>query len=167
MCTCLTNCARRQTVRRIVVTLSQLLALRTPTETLVATCGCFDLLHVGHVRFLDEAKTLGDRLVVAINDDESVRRLKGEGRPVVPHAERMELVSALRSVDWVVGFSEPTPAELLRAVAPDVFCKGGDYAVDDLPERLVVEERGGRVAVLSHFDVRSTTGLVDRMRERA
>jgi rfaE bifunctional protein nucleotidyltransferase chain/domain len=110
--------------------------------------GCFDLLHVGHVRYLQASAAEGDRLIVAINDDESVRRLKGEGRPILAAADRAELVAALRAVDYVVIFHEPTVGPLLQALTPDVHCKGTDYTLDTVPERDVVKSYGGRIAIV-------------------
>src|SRR3954464_10455541 len=106
--------------------------------------GCFDLLHVGHVRYLEAARSLGDILVVGINSDEQVRRLKGEGRPYVPERERAEVIASLRAVDYVTIFHEPTVAELLLALRPDIHAKGTDYTEDSVPERDVVRSYGGR-----------------------
>ena len=126
--------------------------------------GCFDLLHVGHVRYLEGAKREADRLIVAVNDDSSVRRLKGEGQPVMPDTARAELVAALRAVDYVVVFPDPNVERLLRLVRPDVHCKGTDYTVDTVPERAVVREYGGRVAVVGDPKDHSTAALIDRLR---
>jgi D-beta-D-heptose 7-phosphate kinase/D-beta-D-heptose 1-phosphate adenosyltransferase len=132
----------------------------------VFTNGVFDLLHVGHVRGLDRAATLGDVLVVAVNDDDSVRRLKGESRPLVPAEERAELLAALAPVDYVVVFDELEPSDLLRELRPDVVCKGADYAPPHgkpMPERVVVEEYGGRIEFLPLVEGRSTTDLAGRL----
>ena len=130
-------------------------------KTVVFTNGCFDLLHVGHVRALEEARSLGDALVVAVNSDASVRRLKGAGRPVVPQAERAEIVGALECVDVVTIFDDPSPERLLAILRPDVHCKGGDYhSADLLPEAALVGSFGGRVAVVSHTAGRSTSALL-------
>src|SRR4029077_6000070 len=110
--------------------------------------GCFDLLHVGHVRFLQGAAAEADRLIVAINDDESVGRLKGSGRPILPAKDRAELVAALRGVDYVVVFGDLTVERLLRVIMSDVHCKGTDYTVETVPERAVVETYGGRTAIV-------------------
>jgi rfaE bifunctional protein nucleotidyltransferase chain/domain len=131
--------------------------------------GCFDLLHVGHTRYLQAAAAEGDRLIVAINDDESVRRLKGtgpkgqEGRPILAAADRAELVAALSCVDYVVIFPEPTVGPLLFAVKPDVHCKGTDYAPDTVPERDVVKAYGGRVAIVGDPKDHSTRDLLTRI----
>ncbi len=128
--------------------------------------GCFDLLHVGHTRYLESAAAEADRLIVAINDDESVRRLKGkgqEGRPILAAADRAELVAALRCVDYVVIFPEPTVGPLLLAVKPDVHCKGTDYALDTVPERDIVNAYGGRIAIVGDPKDHSTRDLLTRI----
>lgn len=127
--------------------------------------GCFDLLHVGHVRYLQAAAHEADRLVVAVNDDDSVRRLKGPGRPVLAGADRAELVAALRGVDYVVLFGEPTVAPLLERLRPDVHCKGTDYTVDTVPERETVRAYGGRIAIVGDPKDHSTRDLLARVRE--
>lgn len=144
--------------------LPRLEAVRRRGESIVFTNGCFDLLHVGHVRGLGAMRAMGDRLVVAVNDDDSVRRLKGETRPLMPLAERMELLAALDCVDYVVAFSEDTPAELIGRVMPDVLAKGGDYAPADIVGHDTVTARGGRVEVIDYLDGRSTTELIERIR---
>jgi len=125
--------------------------------------GCFDLLHVGHVRYLEAAAQEGDLLVVAINDDQSVRSLKGEGRPILAAEYRAELVAALRCVDFVVIFPEPTVGPLLEALHPDVHCKGTDYTADTVPERDVVHAYGGRVAIVGDPKDHSTRDLLARI----
>jgi D-glycero-beta-D-manno-heptose 1-phosphate adenylyltransferase len=125
--------------------------------------GCFDLLHVGHVRYLQSAAAEAHRLIVAINDDDSVRTLKGEGRPVLAAADRAELVAALRGVDYVVIFSEPTVGPLLEALKPDVHCKGTDYTPDTVPERDIVKRYGGRVAIVGDPKDHSTRDLLARI----
>lgn len=127
--------------------------------------GCFDLLHVGHVRYLQGAAQEADRLVVAINDDESVASLKGPGRPVMAAADRAELVAAIRGVSYVVIFSGGTVAELLSQLKPDVHCKGTDYTVDSVPERDVVRAYGGRIAIVGDPKDHSTRGLIARLRK--
>ena len=125
--------------------------------------GCFDLLHVGHVRYLEAAAQEADALVVAINDDASVRVLKGEGRPLLTAADRAELVAGLRAVDYVVIFPELTVGPLLEAIRPDVHCKGTDYTVDSVPERGIVEAYGGRTAIVGDPKDHSTRDLLARM----
>jgi D-beta-D-heptose 7-phosphate kinase/D-beta-D-heptose 1-phosphate adenosyltransferase len=127
---------------------------------LVATGGCFDLLHAGHVATLRAARELGDRLVVCLNSDASVRRLKGPSRPLVPAEDRARVLQALEYVDEVVVFDEDTPVEVLRRIRPDVWAKGGDYAGTDVPEAAVLREWGGQAVVLPYLDGRSTTRLV-------
>ena len=127
--------------------------------------GCFDLLHVGHVRYLAAAAQQADELIVAINDDESVRRLKGSGRPILPAADRAELLAALRFVDYVVIFPEPNVGPLLEAIRPDVHCKGTDYTLDSVPEREVVRSYGGRIAIVGDPKDHSTRDLLARIAE--
>jgi D-glycero-beta-D-manno-heptose 1-phosphate adenylyltransferase len=121
---------------------------RAAGRTIVFANGCFDLLHVGHVRYLQGAAAEGDRLIVAINDDAMVSRLKGAGRPVMPVAERAEIVAALESVDYVITFADETVARLLVEIKPDVHCKGTDYTTEGVPERAVVQAYGGRTAIV-------------------
>ena len=137
--------------------------LRGEGRTLVMTNGCFDLLHAGHTACLAEARALGDRLMVAVNDDESVRRLKGDSRPVVPLAGRMAVLAALGSVDWVVPFGEDTPAALIERVGPRVLAKGGDYRPEDVAGGDAVERSGGRVVILPYHEGVSTSRLLQRI----
>ena len=139
-------------------------AWRSAGHRVVFTNGCFDLLHTGHVALLEEARRLGDVLVVGINGDASVRDLKGPGRPLVPEDERRELLLALEPVDRVVLFDEPTPAELIRALVPDVLVKGADWGEQEIVGRDVVEGHGGRVVRIALVPGRSTTGLLERIR---
>ncbi len=135
-------------------------------ERVVMTNGCFDILHAGHIAFLQEARSLGDRLLVAVNDDESVRRLKGDGRPVMNLADRVALLSGLAAVDWVVSFAEDTPEALIAAISPDLLVKGGDYRIEDIVGADHVRRSGGEVRVLSFLDGRSTSRIIDTIRER-
>ncbi len=137
---------------------------RSRGRTIALANGVFDLLHVGHVRFLQGAAAEGDVLVVGVNDDESVRQLKGEGRPILPARERAELVAALRGVDYVVIFPGPTVGPLLRTLRPDVHCKGTDYTVESVPERHVVAEYGGRTAIVGDPKDHSTRDVIARLR---
>ena len=134
--------------------------------TVVATGGCFDLLHAGHVRFLEQARALGDCLIVCLNADESVRRLKGPGRPLVPEEDRAAVLSALHFVDAVVTFDEDTPEAVLSRLRPDIFAKGGDYAVADLPEAELVKSWGGQAVLLPYLEGRSTSHLVHEAARR-
>jgi rfaE bifunctional protein nucleotidyltransferase chain/domain len=138
-------------------------AERGAGHTVAFANGCFDLLHVGHVRYLEGARREADRLIVAVNNDASVRALKGASQPVMPEAARAELVAALRAVDYVVIFPDATVERLLRLVKPDVHCKGTDYTVDTVPERAVVREYGGRVAVVGDPKEHSTSALLARL----
>ena len=132
----------------------------------VATGGCFDLLHAGHVEMLAAARDLGDCLIVCLNSDDSVRRLKGPDRPLIPEEERASVLRALRSVDAVTIFDEDTPAQALARIRPDVFAKGGDYDARELPEAAVLERWGGEVAILPYLDGRSTTRLLEEAASR-
>jgi D-beta-D-heptose 7-phosphate kinase/D-beta-D-heptose 1-phosphate adenosyltransferase len=133
-------------------------------ERVVLTNGCFDILHAGHVSYLEEAKSCGDRLIVAVNDDDSVRRLKGSSRPINTLSDRMAVLAGLASVDWVVPFGEDTPAELIAQVVPDVLVKGGDYRVEQIAGGDVVLKHGGEVRVLGFKPGRSTSALIDALR---
>jgi len=145
---------------------AQVEAARAQGRTVALANGCFDLLHVGHVRYLQGARDEADLLVVGVNADDSVRRLKGEGRPLMPAGDRALLVAALKSVDHVVVFAEPDVGELLRALRPDVHCKGTDYTPDTVPERDVVRAYGGRVAIVGDAKDHDTTALLRRLRGR-
>jgi D-beta-D-heptose 7-phosphate kinase/D-beta-D-heptose 1-phosphate adenosyltransferase len=138
--------------------------LRAGGRTLVFTNGCFDILHVGHVRYLAEARRLGDALLVAVNSDRSVRALKGEGRPVMNEAERAEVLAALAAVDFVTVFDEESPRRLISEVLPDVLVKGGDYAPEEIHGREEVEAAGGRVLALPFVEGASTTGIIERVK---
>jgi D-beta-D-heptose 7-phosphate kinase/D-beta-D-heptose 1-phosphate adenosyltransferase len=155
---------------RGLVALPELVALvaeaKARGERVVLTNGCFDILHAGHVSYLEEAKSCGDRLIVAVNDDDSVRRLKGASRPVNSLADRMAVLAGLASVDWVVPFSEDTPAELVAKVVPDVLVKGGDYRVEQIAGGDIVLKNGGEVRVLGFKPGRSTSALIDALRNR-
>jgi D-glycero-beta-D-manno-heptose 1-phosphate adenylyltransferase len=135
-------------------------------ERITLANGCFDLLHVGHVRYLRAAKALGGRLIVAINSDESVRALKGAGRPLMPAGERAEILAALADVDAVVIFSEPDVRALIREIRPDVHAKGTDYSADTVPERDVVLECGGRVEIVGDPKDHSATEIIRSRLER-
>lgn len=138
---------------------------RAEGESITLANGCFDLLHVGHVRYLQGAKALGGKLIVALNSDESVRRLKGPGRPAMPQGERAEIVAALAPVDAVVIFDEPDVRALIRELRPDVQVKGTDYTAESVPERDEVMACGGRVAIVGDPKDHSTSELLDRLGE--
>jgi rfaE bifunctional protein nucleotidyltransferase chain/domain len=136
---------------------------RAQGRAVVFTNGCFDVLHAGHVTYLAWARAQGDALILGLNGDESVRRLKGDKRPIVPFAERAEVLRALRSVDVVVEFGERTPEVLLERIRPDVHVKSAQYREDELPERTVVLAHGGRIALAPHVTGRSTTDTIARI----
>ena len=138
---------------------------RAAGRTVALANGCFDVLHVGHVRYLQGAAAEAHCLVVAVNDDASVRLLKGDGRPIMPAADRAELVGGLAVVDYVVVFEGRTVAGVLEAIRPDVHCKGTDYTVDSVPERAVVAAYGGRIAIVGDPKSHSTRDLLARVRE--
>jgi D-beta-D-heptose 7-phosphate kinase/D-beta-D-heptose 1-phosphate adenosyltransferase len=137
--------------------------LREESRTVVFTNGCFDLVHAGHVEYLAWARAQGDALIVGLNDDDSVRRIKGATRPIVPFEQRATVLLALRSVDVVVGFNERTPEVLIDRIRPDVHVKSDQYREDELPERTVVLHHGGRIALAPHVTGRSTTDLIARI----
>jgi rfaE bifunctional protein nucleotidyltransferase chain/domain len=138
-------------------------ALRAQGASVVFTNGCFDVLHAGHVEYLAWARSQGDALIVGLNEDDSVRQIKGRARPIVPFRDRAELLLALRSVDAVVGFSERTPEILLDRLRPDVHVKSDQYREDELPERSVVLAYGGRIALAPHAAGKSTTETIARI----
>lgn len=140
--------------------------LRAAGKRVVFTNGCFDIIHAGHVRYLAWAREQGDALIVGLNADASVRRLKGPDRPFVTFEDRARMLAALRSVDAIVGFNETTPEVLLERLRPDVHVKSDQYRVEDLPERVVVERYGGRIVLAPHVAGRSTTDLVAAIRSR-
>jgi D-beta-D-heptose 7-phosphate kinase/D-beta-D-heptose 1-phosphate adenosyltransferase len=139
---------------------------RARGETIVMTNGCFDILHAGHVAYLAEARRLGDRLIVAVNDDDSVRALKGEGRPINPVERRMAVLAALESVDWVVPFPEDTPERLICDIGPDLLVKGGDYKPEEIAGHDCVRRQGGEVVVLGFEDGCSTSRIIDAIRQQ-
>lgn len=144
--------------------MTALSARRARKERIVFTNGCFDLLHVGHTRYLQEARKLGDCLVVGLNSDASVRAIKSDGRPVVPQAQRAEVLAALACVDHVVIFDEPDPQNLIARIQPDILVKGGDWPIDQIVGREIVQARGGRVVTIPLVPDVSTTSLVRRIK---
>jgi rfaE bifunctional protein nucleotidyltransferase chain/domain len=133
-------------------------------EKIVFTNGCFDILHRGHLHVLREAKALGDLLIVAVNTDRSVKQIKGPARPVISEVSRAELIAALEMVDYVILFDEPDPCRLLAALKPDILAKGGDYGRDTVVGADIVEQNGGRVAVIPFLEGFSTTEIIERVR---
>jgi len=139
--------------------------LKKRGKKIVFTNGCFDLLHIGHVRYLEEAKAQGDVLVVGVNSDQSVQSLKGPQRPIVPEKERIELLAALEVTDYLVLFAEATPESLINRLRPDIHVKGGDYRKEDLPEAALVESYGGQVVLVREVKGYSTSKLIKRIIE--
>jgi rfaE bifunctional protein nucleotidyltransferase chain/domain len=140
--------------------------LKRRGRKIVLANGCFDILHVGHLQYLEGAKRRGDVLVVAVNDDASVRRIKGSGRPLMRISDRASLVAALGCVDYVTIFRETTVERVLRALKPDIHAKGGDYRPETVPERRVIQSLGGRVAIVGGPKIRSTTNFIRKIRKR-
>lgn len=137
---------------------------RRQGERIVMTNGCFDILHAGHVHYLAQARQLGDRLIVAINSDASIKQLKGESRPINPLAQRLQVLAALRVVDWVVSFTEETPERLITELLPDVLVKGGDYQPDAIAGAAAVKKAGGRVQILDFVPSCSTSSIISTIR---
>ncbi|MDP8213982.1 MAG: D-glycero-beta-D-manno-heptose 1-phosphate adenylyltransferase [Candidatus Euphemobacter frigidus] len=137
--------------------------IKSRGKKIVFTNGCFDLLHIGHIRYLGKARAEGDVLVVGLNSDRSVRGLKGENRPLIPEAERAELLAALSMVDFIVIFDEPTPLELIKEVRPDVLVKGGDWKKEDIVGGSEVEASGGKVVVVPEIPGKSTSDLISEI----
>ena len=136
---------------------------RTNGTCIVLANGCFDVLHVGHIRYLEAAKALGDLLIVGINSDEQTRRLKGAGRPFLPQEQRAEIISSIEAVDFVTIFNEPTVEQLLLALRPDIHAKGTDYTEDSVPERDVVRSFGGRVAIVGDPKDHSSSKMIEKL----
>lgn len=137
--------------------------LKKQNKKIVFTNGCFDILHIGHLRYLIEAKKLGDILIVGVNSDASVKRLKGEKRPINCEEERLEMLSGLKPVDYVIPFSEDTPEKLISELKPSLHVKGGDYLKEELPETKIVESYGGEVIILSLVEGKSTTKILEKI----
>jgi D-beta-D-heptose 7-phosphate kinase/D-beta-D-heptose 1-phosphate adenosyltransferase len=140
--------------------------MRVEGKTLVFTNGCFDILHVGHVRYLNQARALGDALVVAVNGDQSVQEIKGPARPVVPEMERAEVLAALACVDMVFIFGDPTPQCVIDAIVPDILVKGADWRIDEIVGRQTVESAGGKVCNITLVEGSSTSGIIEKVLER-
>ncbi|TDO95128.1 rfaE bifunctional protein nucleotidyltransferase chain/domain [Halanaerobium saccharolyticum] len=134
-------------------------------ELIVFTNGCFDLLHVGHIRYLKKAASLGDRLVLAVNSDSSVKELKGKARPFVPENERLEMLAALEMVDYLILFSEIDARQLLEEIEPQIYVKGGDYRIEDLPEAETVYNYGGKIVLVTEVKGKSTTNIIKKIRQ--
>lgn len=137
--------------------------LKKEGKKVVFTNGCFDILHIGHVKYLEEAKKLGDMLIVGVNSNESVRLLKGKRRPIMPEEERAEIVAALKCVDYTVIFYETNPENLIAKFKPDIHVKGGDYAINEIPETKLVESFGGKTVILKEIEGKSTSALIQKI----
>lgn len=136
--------------------------LKSRNQIIVTTNGCFDIIHVGHVRYLSQAKALGDVLIIALNTDESVKKLKGPTRPLNHEQDRAEVLSSLNMVDYVVLFNEETPSELLSRIKPDIHVKGGDYDIDTLPEAKIIQDAGGKIVFIPFVEGKSTTKIIKK-----
>lgn len=137
--------------------------LKKEGKKVVFTNGCFDILHIGHVKYLEEAKKLGDMLIVGVNSNESVRLLKGKRRPIMPEEERAEIVAALKCVDYTVIFYETNPENLIAKFKPDIHVKGGDYAINEIPETKLVESFGGKTVILKEIEGKSTSAIIQKI----
>ena len=140
-------------------------SLKAKGKRIVFTNGCFDILHVGHVRYLKEAKALGDILILGLNSDSSVKSLKGSNRPINNESDRAEVLSALKAIDYVVIFDEKTAENIVGEVKPDIYAKGGDYSIDTLPEAKIVAEHGGKTVLLQLVDGKSSTNIINKCKE--
>ena len=140
--------------------------IKAEEKKIVFTNGCFDLLHVGHIRYLSQAKKLGDFLIIGLNSDRSVKKLKGKDRPINSFEDRATLLSALNSVDLVIKFEEQTPENLIKDIVPDVLVKGGDYNIEDIVGYQIVIQNGGQVKTLSFYDGYSSTNYIDKINKR-
>ena len=139
--------------------------LKSEGKTIVTTNGCFDILHVGHVRYLEKTKSFADVLIVALNSDKSVKSIKGDSRPINNENDRAEVLCALKSVDYVVLFDEDSPINLLLQMKPDVYTKGADYTVETLPEAKKIMEAGAKIEFISFVEGKSTTSIIEKMRK--
>lgn len=152
--------------KNIILNLKEILTyretLRKRKNTIVFTNGCFDIIHFGHIKYLLEAAKLGDKLLVAINSDSSVKKIKGEKRPIFPQEERAEILASLECVDIVTIFEEETPFNIIKSIIPDVLVKGGDYKIDDVVGKDVVEKSGGKVVTIPYVEGCSTTEILKR-----
>ena len=139
--------------------------LKSEGRKIVFTNGCFDIIHIGHIRYLKQASELGDVLIVGVNSDSSVRSFKGTGRPVIPENERVEIVAALQYVDYVTLFSEETPYELIKRIVPDILVKGGDWPVDEIVGSDIVEKNGGKVLSLPFHPGKSSSDIIEKIKK--
>lgn len=138
--------------------------LKSENKKIVFTNGCFDILHAGHVRYLKESKKFGDILIVGLNSDVSVKKIKGESRPINPEMDRAEVLAGLEAVSYIVLFDEPSPVKLLEEIKPDIYTKGADYTVETLPEAKTVLSYGGKIEFIKFLEGRSTTKIIDKIK---
>lgn len=143
--------------------LDKISELKSQNKTIITTNGCFDILHAGHVRYLKQAGQFGDVLIVCLNSDESVKRLKGPTRPLNTQNDRAEVLAALKSVDYVVIFEEDTPSDILEKIKPDIHVKGGDYTEETLPEAEIIKKAGGKIKFIPLVEGRSTTNIINKI----
>lgn len=139
--------------------------LKNKGKNIVTTNGVFDILHVGHVRYLKQAKNLGDVLIIGVNSDKSAKKIKGPGRPIVPEHERMEMLAALEGVDYVLKFDEPDPCAWLEKLKPNIHVKGGDYTMDQIIEKDAVEKNGGKIVLVGKINTKSTTDIIGKIKQ--
>lgn len=155
-----------QKIKSLTEIIAERARLRESGKKLVFTNGCFDILHVGHVRYLNQARALGDALMVAVNSDRSVREIKGKGRPIVNESERAEVLAALAGVDFVVLFDDPTPQSIIDAIVPDILVKGADWSLSEIVGRDTVEQAGGVVLNIPLVEGSSTTNIIQKVLEQ-
>ena len=142
---------------------SKLLSFKKNNETIVFTNGCFDIIHAGHITYLQEAKDLGSKLVIGLNSDISVKKIKGNNRPIIPENQRQTILESLKMVDLVIQFNEETPIDLIKTVKPDIHVKGGDYKEEELPEYETITNYGGKIEILSFIPNCSTSSIIERI----
>ena len=145
---------------------SEIQALQQQNKKIVFTNGCFDILHAGHVDIFQQARNMGDALVVAVNSDISIKKIKGEKRPVVPQAQRMQVLAALEAIDYVVIFDEENPLKIIKEIQPDILVKGGDWPVETIVGREIVEKKGGKVLSIPLMEGISTTNIIEEVKKR-
>ncbi len=153
-------------IKTLPDTKDQVRMLQQLGKKIVFTNGCFDILHAGHVDIFQQAREMGDALVVAINSDSSIKKIKGEKRPVVPQEQRMQVVAALESVDYVIVFTEEDPLKVIKEIQPDILVKGGDWEIETIIGREIVEEKGGKVCSIPLMEGISTTNIIEVVKER-
>ena len=155
----------KQKMKSRIEKIKEIEELRIEGKKIIFTNGCFDIMHVGHLRYLKKAKEFGEILIIGLNTDNSIKRIKGDKRPIIPEDERAELLEELRCVDYVIMFDEDTPVDLVAELKPDVYVKGGDYTIDQLPEAKIVHSYNGEVKIVNFIEGRSTTSIIKRIKE--